>query len=295
MLEETLIKLGLVLLRGLSHLPYPILRRLGAGLAWLLYWLAKPRRLITLTNLRLCFPGWDEPRRVRVAKEHFRAFTQSFLDRFIFWYGSEARIRSICRIEGAEHLQAALGKPLVIFSPHFVGMDAGGVRVQMETQVFGMYARQRSATLTQAMTKGRQRFNQTEMLLRTGGMRAALKRIKQNIPFYICPDMDLGPRDAVFVDFFDVPAATVTTLHRLAAITGAQILPCITLLNASGYVVRFGPVWENFPSKDEVADARRMNAFIELAVQQQPEQYLWSHRRFKTRPPGSPSLYPNRR
>jgi Kdo2-lipid IVA lauroyltransferase/acyltransferase len=292
---EFLIKLGLVLLRGLSQLPYPILRRLSAGLAWLLYWLATPRRTITLINLRLCFPDWDESRRVRLAKDHFRAFTQTFLDRFIFWYGREARIRSICRIEGAEHLQAALGKPLLIFAPHFVGMDAGGLRVQMETKVFGMYARQRSATLTQAMTEGRQRFNQTEMLLRTGGMRPALKRIKQNIPFYFCPDMDLGARDAVFVDFFGIPAATVTTLHRLAAITGAKILPCITVLTASGYVVRFESVWENFPSPDEVADTRRMNNFIEQAVLQQPEQYLWSHRRFKTRPPGAPSLYPNKR
>lgn len=295
MLEEILIKLGLLFMRTLSHLPSPILRRLGAGLAWLLYRIATPRRLITLTNLRLCFPEWDEAKRVRIAKEHFRAFTQTFLDRFIFWYGSEARIRNICRIEGAEYLQAALGKPLVIFAPHFVGMDAGGVRVQLETQVFGMYARQRSATLTRVMTKGRQRFNQTEMLLRTGGMRTALKRIKQKIPFYICPDMDLGLRDAVFVDFFGVPAATVTTLHRLSTITGAQILPCVTLLTASGYIVRFGPVWENFPSTDEVADTRKMNAFIEQAVLQQPEQYLWSHRRFKTRPPGVPSMYPNKR
>lgn len=292
---ELFMKLGLGLLRGLSYLPYPVLRRLGTGLAWLLYRLASPRRKITLTNLRLCFPDWDEPKRVRVAKEHFRAFTQTFLDRFIFWYGSEARIRSFCRLEGAEHLQAALGKPLLIFAPHFVGMDAGGLRVQMETRVFGMYARQRSASLTQAMTQGRQRFNQTEMLLRTGGMRPALKRIKQNLPFYVCPDMDLGPRDAVFVNFFNVPACTVTTLHRLSAITGAQILPCISLLTATGYVVRFEPVWEDFPSTDVVADTRRMNAFIEQAVVQHPEQYLWSHRRFKTRPAGTPSLYPNKR
>jgi Kdo2-lipid IVA lauroyltransferase/acyltransferase len=292
---ELLIKLALKVLSGLSHLPYPLLYRLAAGLAWLLYWVAAPRRRVTLTNLRLCFPDWDEDRRVDIAKKHFRAFTQTFFDRFIFWYGSEARIRSICRVEGLEHLHAALGKPLLIFSPHFVGMDAGGLRVQLETRVFGMYARQRSAALTLAMTEGRQRFNHTEMLLRTDGMRPALKRIKQNIPFYFCPDMDLGPKDAVFVDFFGVPAATVTTMHRLATMTGAQILPCITLLTPTGYVMRFEPPWKDFPSSDETADTRRMNAFIEEVVLQQPEQYLWSHRRFKTRPPGAPSVYSNRR
>ena len=279
---ELLVKLGLLLFRGLSQLPYPALRKLASALSWVLYRLAAPRRKVTLTNLRLCFPDWDEPTRVRLAKDHFRAFTQTFLDRFIFWFASEARIRSLCRVEGLEHLQAALGKPLLIFSPHFVGMDAGGLRVQLETQVFGMYARQRSAALTQAMTEGRQRFNHTEMLLRTGGIRPALKRIKQNIPFYFCPDMDLGAKDAVFVDFFGVPAATVTTMHRLASMTGAQVL-------------RFGPVWTDFPTTDETADTRRMNAYIEQAVLQQPEQYLWSHRRFKTRPPGAPSVYANKR
>jgi Kdo2-lipid IVA lauroyltransferase/acyltransferase len=292
---EPLIKIALLVLRGLSLLPYSVLQRIGSVLAWLLYRIAAPRRAVTLTNLRLCFPHWDEERRIEVAKKHFHAFTQTFLDRFIFWYGSETRIRSICRIDGLEHLQAALGKPLLIFSPHFVGMDAGGLRVQLETQVFGMYARQRSAALTQAMTEGRQRFNHTEMLLRTGGIRPALKRIKQNIPFYFCPDMDLGAKDAVFVDFFGVPAATVTTLHRLASMTGARVLPCITLLTPTGYVVRFEQPWEDFPSTDECADTRRMNAFIEQVVLQQPEQYLWSHRRFKTRPPGAPALYTNRR
>jgi Kdo2-lipid IVA lauroyltransferase/acyltransferase len=292
---EPLIKLALLALRGLSHLPYSVLQGLAAALGWLLYWLALPRRKVTLTNLRLCFPQWSEEQRVRTAKLHFRAFTQTFLDRFIFWYGNEARIRSLCRVEGIEHLHKALGRPLLIFSPHFVGMDAGGLRVQLETRVFGMYARQRSAALTEAMTQGRQRFNQTEMLLRTGGIRPALKRIKQNIPFYFCPDMDLGAKDAVFVDFFGVPAATVTTMHRLASMTGAQILPCVTELSNTGYVMRFEPAWEHFPSSDETADTRRMNAFIEQAVLKRPEQYLWSHRRFKTRPPGTPSLYPNKR
>jgi Kdo2-lipid IVA lauroyltransferase/acyltransferase len=292
---EWLIRFGILLLRALCHLPYPVLRGLSAALASVLYALASPRRKVTLINLRLCFPNWDEARRTKVAKQHFRAFTQTFLDRFIFWYGSPTKIQSLTQVEGAEHLRAALGKPLLIFAPHFVGMDAGGLRVQMETQVFGMYARQRSAALTDAMIQGRQRFNNTEMLLRTGGLRPALKRIKQNIPFYFCPDMDLGPNDAVFVDFFGVPAATVTTMHRLARITGAQILPCITRLTDTGYVVQFEPVWENFPSSDEAADTRRMNAFIEQAVLKHPEQYLWSHRRFKTRPPGAPPVYPNKR
>jgi Kdo2-lipid IVA lauroyltransferase/acyltransferase len=292
---EALIKLGLALLRGISRLPLGMRQTASAALGWLLYYLAVPRRRVTLTNLALCFPDMPEAHRRQLAKRHFRAFVQTFLDRFVFWNGSEAQIRALCQVEGIEHLHAARGKPLLIFSPHFVGMDAGGLRVQLETGVFGMYARQRSATLTQAMTEGRERFNGTEMLLRTLGIRPAIKRIKKNIPFYFCPDMDLGAKDAVFVDFFGVPAATVTTMHRLAKLTGAQILPCITTLTTKGYVMRFAPLWTNFPSDDEVQDTRRMNAFIEQEVLKRPEEYLWSHRRFKTRPPGAAALYANKR
>lgn len=288
---DPVIRTALLGLRALSKLPYPLLRAISALLSPLIYWLAIPRRKITLRNLELCFPDWSKARRTLIAKAHFRAFVQTFLDRFIFWYDSPDKIRATCQVEGIEHLRAALGRPLLIFSPHFVGMDAGGLRVQLETQVFGMYARQRSAALTQAMTQGRERFNGTQMLLRTEGIRPAIRLIKQNVPFYFCPDMDLGAKDAVFVDFFGVQAATVTTMHRLAKMTGAQVLPCITRLTETGYVMRFEPIWQQFPSDHETSDARRMNAFIEQAVLQQPEQYLWSHRRFKTRPHGMPSLY----
>lgn len=290
-MSELLIRLALRFFRALAKLPYPWLQGIGAVLSPLIYCLAVPRRKITLRNLALCFPDWSPEQRTAVAKRHFRAYVQTFLDRFIFWYGSQEDIRRACRVEGLEHLHSNLGKPLLILSPHFVGMDAGGLRLQTEAQLFGMYARQNSAALTHAMTEGRERFNGAKMLLRTEGIRPAIKRIKQNIPFYFCPDMDLGPKDALFVPFFGVPAATVTTLHHLAKMTGARVLPYVTYLGDEGYVARIEPPWENFPSDDVQADVRRMNAFIEQTVLRHPEQYLWSHRRFKTRPPGEPSLY----
>jgi KDO2-lipid IV(A) lauroyltransferase len=105
--------------------------------------------------------------------------------------------------------------------------------------------------------------------------------------------MDFGPRDAVFVPFFGVQAATITGLARLTAISKAVVVPLITrqLPGGEGYVARFYPAWENFPSGDDIADARRMNAFIEARVREMPEQYYWVHKRFKTRPEGEPAIY----
>ena len=111
--------------------------------------------------------------------------------------------------------------------------------------------------------------------------------------FYYLPDQDLGKRDSIFVPFFGVNTATITGLARLARLARAVVVPAVTrqLPGAQGYELRFYPAWDNFPSDDVEADTRRMNAFIEDRVREMPEQYYWVHRRFKTRPPGEPSLY----
>jgi len=125
------------------------------------------------------------------------------------------------------------------------------------------------------------------------GVRAAIASLRSGRPFYYLPDQDYGARDSVFVPFFGVPAATVTGLSRLARITGARVLPCLTriLPGGAGYEVTIEPPWESFPSADPVADTRRMNEYIERRVLEMPEQYLWMHKRFKTRPPGEARFY----
>jgi KDO2-lipid IV(A) lauroyltransferase len=291
MIGEWLVRAGLALLRLLARLPFGALRRVGILAGDLLWLLARPRRRVTLTNLRLCFPDWTEARRRAVARGHFRAYARSFFDRFLFWFGPEERLRALVELRGLEHFQPWLGKPVILLAPHFVGLDAGGVRYQADFPGASMYANQKSRVLTEAMTAGRNRFGTARLLLRNDGMRPALRLIRQGVPFYFLPDMDLGPRDAVFVPFFGVPAATVTSLARLAKATGAVVIPIVTRMTDTGYVTSFHPAWEGYPGEDIEAATRRMNAFIEERVLEMPEQYLWSHKRFKTRPPGEPGFY----
>ncbi len=291
MIGEAVAHLGVLLLRGIARLPYPVVRAIGEATGSLLYRLAAPRRRIALINLRLCFPDWSEERREQVAREHFRAFTRSFFDRFIVWYASAERIRDLVHLEDYDQLARHLGRPVILLAPHFVGLDAGGLRLQLETEAASMYAEQKSRVLNEAMTAGRSRFNGARMLRRTDGVRAAVRVIRDRVPFYFLPDMDLGPRDAVFVPFFGVPAATVTSVARLAGMTGAVIVPCVTRMTEDGYVARFHPAWEDFPGDDLEAATLRMNRFIEERVLEMPAQYLWTHKRFKTRPPGEPSPY----
>ena len=284
-------RLALLLLLAIARLPYGAVRRIGeyvGDLAWLL---ARPRRRIALINLRLCFPQWTEARRREVAREHFRCFVRSFFERFIFWFEPVERLRARVELQGIEHYLRWQGRPVILLAPHFVGIDAGGMRFQADWPGASMYANQKSRVLTEAMTRGRMRFGTSHMLLRNEGLRPALRLIRKGVPFYFLPDMDLGARDAAFVPFFGVPAATVTSVARLAQATGAVVIPFVTTMTDTGYVARIYPAWEDFPGDDLVAATRRMNAFIEERVLEMPAQYLWTHKRFKTRPPGEPGFY----
>lgn len=291
MLVDALTHLALALLRAVSKLPYPVLRRLGQAGGAVAWRFARDRRRVTLRNLELCFPQWSQARREAVARAHFRYFVRSLLDRFILWYAPVSRVRALCRLEGAEHYEKHRGRPVILLAPHFVGCDAGGARMFFETPIVSMYARQKNRVFDAAMRRGRTRLPGASMVLRTDGLRAAVRALRAGTPFYFLPDMDLGARDALFVPFFGVPAATVTSVARLVRLTGAVVVPCVTRMTDEGYVVQLHPAWESFPGDDLYAATRRMNEFIEHCVLGMPAQYLWSHRRFKTRPPGEPSLY----
>ena len=134
------------------------------------------------------------------------------------------------------------------------------------------------------------------LVSREEGLRPLVRVMREGLPFYYLPDLDFGARDSVFVPFFGVPTATITGLSRIARLARAAVVPVITrqLPGGQGYVLQFFPAWENFPTDDVEADARRMNAFIEERVLEMPEQYHWLHKRFKTRPPGVAQLYEGR-
>ena len=281
----------LALLRLLSSLPYPILRQFGERLGVVLYWVVVPRRRIARTNLRLCFPEITEAERRRILKAHFQYFVRSFFDRFVLWYQPAERIRDLVRIRGEEHLAAVRDRPVILLAPHFVGLDAGGTRLTLDRRMISMFANQKNAVFNEAMKTGRVRFNDSVLFSRQDGLRQAIRLMRQGVPFYFLPDMDLGARDAVFVPFFGVQAATVTSVARLAQMVGAAIVPCVTELTDTGYICQLYPAWDDFPGDDLEAATARMNRFIEARTLEMPAQYLWTHKRFKTRPPGEADLY----
>ncbi len=277
----------------LHWLPLPVLAVLGRGLGRLFHRFGRERRHVVLTNLGLCFPELSAEERSALALRHFEAVGRSLVERGLAWWAPPARLRRLVRIGHPERLRAYAGRPAILLVPHFVGLDLCGTRVTMDFDIVSIYARQKDPLVDRMLYRGRTRFGDQLILSRQEGMRPVVRALKEGRPLYYLPDMDYGPRDAIFVPFFGVPAATIPALSRLARLTGAVVLPGIArmLPGGGGYVFEIGEAWTDFPGESIEADTRRMNAFIEAAVREMPEQYYWVHKRFKTRPPGEKSVY----
>lgn len=285
--------LSIAFLWLLHWLPLPLQAGFGNAVGWLLALKPGRRRNIVTRNLELCFPDASPAQRRRWLRQTYQTSIRAVLEHGVLWWSSDARLRRLIRIDNPEAARGDGSRPVIWLAPHFVGLDMGGVRLTMDWEIASMYAPAKDPVSDKYMRHGRTRFRDIVLIARHEGIKATLGAIKSGRPFYYLPDQDHGRRNAVFTPFFGVQAATVSALPRLARLTNAQIVPAITrqLPWGRGYAVHFYPPWDNYPSGDLDADVARMNAFIEARIREMPAQYLWLHRRFKTRPVGEPSLY----
>jgi Kdo2-lipid IVA lauroyltransferase/acyltransferase len=286
----------LIALLWLLHwLPLRAQAKIGAALGALLYLTAVSRRKVALRNIELCMPKIRSAERILLVRKHFEFVARSFLERGVLWFASEARLRRLIQVEGRVDLADTSAQPVMWLVPHFVGLDVAGVAAMLfvNKRFASIYQAQTNTVVDAAMRRGRLRFGKTDIFPRSDSVKPLLKCIKQGMPFFNLPDMDFGARDAAFVPFFGVNAATLTAPSRIARAAHMQVQLVVAHLreDGRGYVVRFCEPLENFPSPDALADTARMNALIEAEVRLQPAQYLWVHKRFKTRPEGEQALY----
>jgi len=285
----------LIFLMWLLHwLPLPVLGRLGEGIGSLLYIGMKERRHIALTNLRLCLPHLPEAERKQIARKHFQDYARSILERGILWWAPRERVKSLIEIEPDIPFADIQSGPVIFLCPHFVCLEVPAVAITMETPGCSIYTRQKNRVFDAVLYRGRMRFNSAIRLLsRQQGIKPIIRALREGLPFFMLPDMDFGAQDAEFVPFFGQPVATLTAPARIAAATGAKVIPVIAtfLPDYRGWKVKFYPSWDNFPGPDITEATRRMNAFIEERVLETPAEYFWTHKRFKTRPAGEPDVY----
>jgi KDO2-lipid IV(A) lauroyltransferase len=284
--------LGMGLIRLLASLPLSWVRGLGWLLGHLLHAVAARRRRIARTNWSLCFPDSPTAERDRAVRRHFVYFVQSWLDRSWLWEAPEATVRSRLKLVG--NLAALEGtEPTILFSSHFVGLDAGATALSMHSprHFIGIYTEQVNKAADRWILAGRLRFGSIMLIKKHDGLRPVVHALRGSGVLYLLPDTDSGLQESVFVPFFGVPTATLPALPRLARLGRAQVVPVITRLTSEGYELELFEPWTDYPTEDVVADTARMNRYLEDLIRRMPEQYFWVHKRFKTRPPGEPYLY----
>lgn len=284
--------LGVLVMRTLSTWPLPWLRAMGWALGMILYGLAGPRRRVAMTNVRLCFPGLSLAQRKGLVRRHFVCFAQAWLDRAWLWHGTPVVVRQRLALTGDDSALRGTGS-VVIFAPHFVGMDAGGIALMLmlKLRMTSIFTNQSNPVINQWMLDGRQRFGQIRMFDREDGVKPIVSSLRRGEPLYLLPDMNFGPSESIFVPFYGHAAATVPSLSRFAKLGRAQVVPVITRMTRTGYDVQVMSPWPDFPTGDVHADTALMNLRLQGWIDTMPEQYYWVHKRFKTRPEGEPSFY----
>jgi Kdo2-lipid IVA lauroyltransferase/acyltransferase len=284
--------LGILFMKLLAPLPLSWVRALGWLLGRVLYLLIPSRRHVVGVNLAQCFPLLPQSERDALVSRIFVRVAQAWLDRSWLWHGEPEVVRRRLNLTGA--LAEFEGKdPIVMFAPHFVGMDAGWTAVtqQLPRRFTGIYTDQANKIVDAWMLKGRQRFEAATPFGRIDGVKAIVSSLRAGEPLYLLPDMNFGPEESIFVPFYGVPAATVPSLSRFARLGRAKVVPVVARMTARGYDIVVKPAWSDFPTADVEADTARMNRMLQEYIGEMPDQYYWVHKRFKSRPPGLPDLY----
>lgn len=285
--------LGMGLWWLISRLPYSVLLVLGRALGWLFYRIGGSRRRIVERNIELCFPGWEADERRALVKNNFISYGIAAFEVPVAWWWPDRRFASLVQLEGVEHLHNLNGQGALLMAIHYTTLEIGAQAVSRVCAIDGMYRPHGNPVYDYLQRKGRESRNPTGRVYPRKDVRGVLKALRAGRVLWYAPDQDYGPKQSVFAPFFGIPAASVTATARFAQMGNARVLPFshVRLPNGEGYKVVIHPPLEGFPAGDDVADATRVNSIVEDMIRLQPEQYLWAHRRFKTRPPGEPLLY----
>ena len=281
-----LLKLGV-------KLPFPVQAMLGRSLGCLLLALSPRRKKIALINIGLCFPEWDEKQRQDMLWRNAEAMGLAFFENAMAYWWTDEKIRSISEIQGVENLRDAVsqGKGVILLFGHFTTLEIMSRILRLYTPFHPVYRKQNNPLVEYLIR--RERFNFTDKLIKHDDIRSMYRSIIENVPLFYIPDRNFGPRQSIFVPFFGIPTATISATSRLAGFKNSPVLPMVQqrLPGNRGYRLIIEKPLENFPGNDLYEDTARINRIIENQIRQNPENYLWVHRRFKTRPDGEESFY----
>ncbi|TNE90248.1 MAG: LpxL/LpxP family Kdo(2)-lipid IV(A) lauroyl/palmitoleoyl acyltransferase [Gammaproteobacteria bacterium] len=278
----------------LVMLPYPLIVWLGTQVGAVMYWIGGYRREIAEINLKLCFPDMDEAQRRKLLRDNFTSYGIAFFEIGIAWWWPTGRFNRLVQLEGMEQIEQLNGRGALLMAIHYTTLEIGASALSSRHSIDGMYRAHKNPVYDYVQSRGRRARDPVGVVYPREDVRGMFKALRQGRIIWYAPDQDYGRKQSVFASFFGVQAASVTATARFAKTGNAAVLPFshVRLPGSRGYRVTIHPPLENFPVGDDVVDAETVNRKVEEFILQQPDQYMWIHRRFKTRPEGEVRPYP---
>ena len=277
--------IGVGLFWLIGQLPWRLLQATGRGVGRLAWHLAKKRRHIAQTNIRLCFPELTPEEQDELAHRSVISTGEAILEMAGSYNNHRIDLNRNLTVTGMEHIEAcqARGQGVLLLGMHFNTLDTCSRMLGSLLDMHAVYRPNDNPVIDRLIDKGRR--NYIRSTVDRADLRQMLRLLRNGEVLWYAPDQDYGIAHAVFVPFFGIPAATITATSRIAKMGKAAVIPCAHYRLPGGrYQIEFGPPLENFPSGNEQADTARINQTIEHYVRKHPEQYLWVHKRFKHQP-----------
>ena len=284
------------LLRLLLLLPFSWIEKIGLGLGYKLAPLIKGRRRVVETNMQLCFPDIQGEEKKQLVDDIMANNIFGFLETAYGWWGSDKVIERISRVDGLDLLHKAQQDKggVIMIGAHFTMMDLSGRVMTLREPADVTYRKQNNPLLDHLVNKGRRRI--FDQLIEKREMRKMIRNLRKGKMIWYATDQDFGRRNSVFAPFFGVETATVPTIADLIRMTGAK--PLLYTCHREGhgkdtrYVATVTDPFNDGFGDDEIANATLLNKVLEDHLRKDPSQYMWVHRRFKTRPnPEDPGFY----
>lgn len=278
--------LGVGILRMLILLPWPWQMSIGKALGVLLYKVLPSRRKISCINLEIAFPELNSKELSDLNRDHFISMGQGALEAALGWWGTDKQIKKLSHLEGLEHLENTLKTDnVILLGAHFVCIEVGGRIMAHNIPLHGTYRPHQNDLIDYLVE--RQRSSKYGKVIPKSKIREMIKSLKKGSPLWYATDQNYRGKGSINVPFFGIDAPSNPGTSRLAKMTGAKIIPAISVrLNDSkdkrkGYLAKFLPPLDNFPSGDLYEDTKRLHEVLEGLIREYPEQYLWTHKRYK--------------
>ena len=281
----------ILLMRIGVFIPFQFQVILGKAIGKLIYPFMKKLRETAYSNISNCFPEKKQPQVTLLVKQHFDAIGISLFETANAYYGSDRKIKKLLSINNKHFFSDALKDEggIILLCSHFMPLMLGSRALLLENTIANVYRPQNNKLFDKVMVKGYTKNG--ALMIKSKDTRSILKSIKNSLPIWYAPDQDLGINNSVFAPLFGIETATASATARLAKNNNTRVIPYSFIRTKHGYEMSFDKPIKNYPSNDPIKDATTTNKILENQIIKAPEQYLWIHRRFKTRPDGQENFY----